>query len=98
MPIPEAFFSGCCDWGTDLIGAVEVDYDTPWCGGQASKLYLQSGQFTSTLKTSQSVGAVDTGPSGIACDETNTPWGGSQDEKLYLTSGQFTSPLKPVSQ
>ncbi len=69
--------------------------NTPWCGSQAAKLYLQSGQFTSTLKTSQDVGvSIDTLPYGISWDGTNTPWGGSQAAKLYLQSGQFTSTLK----
>lgn len=68
--------------------------DTPWCGLGADKLYLQSGQFTSTLKTSESIGGIDGEPSDISYDGTNTPWCGSGDDKLYLTSGQFTSTLK----
>lgn len=67
---------------------------TPWTGTGDDKLYLQSGQFNSTLKTSLSVGAVDTVPEGISWDGTNTPWVGSTDDKLYLTSGNFTSTIK----
>jgi hypothetical protein len=68
--------------------------DTPWIGYNDDKLYLQSGQFTSTIKTSQSVGGIDAVPYGISWDGTNTPWGGNTDAKLYLQSGQFTSTLK----
>jgi hypothetical protein len=68
--------------------------DTPWVGSQADKLYLQSGQFTSTLKTSEAIGAIEAIPMGISYDGTNTPWTGRADDKLYLQSGQFTSTLK----
>ena len=68
--------------------------DTLWCGREAQKLYLQSGQFSSTLKTSLSVSGVDTGVSGISWDGTNTPWCGFTADKLYLQSGQFSSTLK----
>jgi sulfur transfer complex TusBCD TusB component (DsrH family) len=68
--------------------------NTLWCGFVTEKLYLQSGQFTSTLKTSEYVGSIDIYPFGVSSDGTNTPWAGSQADKLYLTSGQFTSTLK----
>ena len=68
--------------------------DTPWCGEQAGKLYLQSSQFTSTIKDSEDVSGVDTVPSGISWDGTNTPWCGNEADKLYLQSGQFTSTIK----
>ena len=68
--------------------------DTPWCGSQADKLYLQSGQFTSTLKKSRYIGDIDTAPTGIEWDGADTPWIGFQADKLYLQSGQFTSALK----
>ncbi len=68
--------------------------DTPWCGNDADKLYLQSGQFTSTLKTSEDINTIDDGPQGITWDGTNTPWCGVEAKKLYLTSGQFTSTIK----
>ncbi len=69
-------------------------FDTPWIGNVADKLYLQSGQFTSTIKDSESIGGVDINPTGITWDSTNTPWSGSTGMKLYLQSGQFTSTLK----
>jgi hypothetical protein len=68
--------------------------DTPWIGYEGDKLYLQSGQFTSTVKTSLSITAVDTVPLDIDWDGTNTPWIGFTDKKLYLQSGQFTSTIK----
>ena len=68
--------------------------NTLWCGRSADKLYMQSGQFTSTLKTSESVGGVDTIPRGITTDGTDTGWTGNQADKLYLTSGTFSSTLK----
>lgn len=68
--------------------------DTPWLGNVDDKLYLTSGQFSATIKTSLSVGAVDINPSGISWDGANTPWCGFGDSKLYLTSGQFTSTIK----
>ena len=42
--------------------------NTPWIGALDNKLYLTSGQFTSTLKTSEAVGAIDANPRDI---ETN---------------------------
>jgi hypothetical protein len=68
--------------------------DTPWSGSLTDKLYLQSGQFTSTLKISRYVGSIDSNLRDIEWDGTNTPWSGSQGDKLYLQSGQFTSTLK----
>ena len=68
--------------------------DTPWIGSTDDKLYLQSGQFTSTLKTSENINAIDTVPTDISWDGTNTPWAGQGDDKLYLQSGQFTSTVK----
>ena len=38
---------------------------TPWAGFTDDKLYLQSGQFSATMKTSRAVGAIDTAVSGI---------------------------------
>jgi len=67
---------------------------TPWTGANEYKLYLQSGQFTSTLKTSEYIGATDTSPQGVSWDGVDTPWIGLNDNKLYLQSGQFTSTLK----
>ena len=65
---------------------------TPWSGDQADKLYLQSGQFESTLKTSEYVGGIDV-PQDICWDGTDTPWIGSWDKKLYRNSGQFSSTI-----
>ena len=67
---------------------------TPWCGSAGDKLFLQSGQFTSTVKDSEPVTGVDTDPRGISWDGTNTPWTGNYANKLYLQSGQFTSTVK----
>ena len=81
-----------------ITGTVSVtetrDVNTFWSGATDDKLYLISGQFTSTLKDSESVGGVDNEPQGISYDGTNTPWCGNQANKLYLQSGQFTSTLK----
>ena len=57
---------------------------------------MTSGQFTSTIKTSESVAAIANGPTGISWDGANTLWPGATitSRKLYLQSGQFTSTLK----
>ena len=68
--------------------------DTPWVGSVDSKLYLQSGQFTTTLLTSADIGDVNTQPRGITFDGNNTPWADTFTEKLFLTSGQFSSTIK----
>jgi hypothetical protein len=68
--------------------------NTVWVGQEAMKLYLQSGDFTSTLKTSVLVSAWETLPEGASWDGVNTPWTGRTDNKLYLISGKFTSTLK----
>ncbi len=70
-----------------------LDDDTPWCGREANRLYLQSGQFTSSLRTSQSTtGGSD--PAGISWDGKDTLWGSNVTAKLSLTSGQFSSTIK----
>jgi len=68
--------------------------DTPWCGQADDKLYLQSGQFTSTIKTSEDINSIEIYSTGITWDGTNTPWCGQANDKLYLQSGQFTSTIK----
>lgn len=68
--------------------------DTPWMGSQADKVYLQSGQFASTVRTSQSVNAFQIGPLGISWDGSNTPISGNGVFKLHLISGQFSSTVK----
>ena len=39
--------------------------NTPWCGNTDDKLYLQSGAFSATMKTSLAVGTIDDAPTGI---------------------------------
>ena len=68
--------------------------NTPWTGSTDAKLYLQSGQFSATMKTSLSVGAGGAVPQGISWEGPNTPWTGSTDDKLYLQSGQFSATMK----
>ena len=67
---------------------------TPWAGFTDDKLYLQSGQFSATMKTSRAVGAIEASPVGISWDGANTPWSGWSDSKLYLQSGQFSATMK----
>ena len=85
---------GSLEFIQETIKTVIEAKDTPWIGLNADKLYLQSGQFSSTLKTSEFVGGIDAGPRGISWDGINTPWIGDASNKFYLTSGQFTSTLK----
>lgn len=82
------------------------DGHTPWCGrggpyaetdpSGPPKLFLQSGQFTSTMKTSYDVSSVASASiEGISWDGHHTPWTGSSgNSKLFLQSGQFTSTLR----
>ena len=84
---PEFFFPDC--------PCCAPPGDTPWCS-EPTKLALQSGQFTSTIKTSEDVGIS---PTGISWDGTNTLWAnpgrvGVAFSKLVLQSGQFTSTIK----
>ena len=67
---------------------------TPWVGFSNDKLYLQSGQFSATLKTSEDLSGIDDLPLGISWDGTNTPACGFTDDSLYLFSGQFSLTLK----
>ncbi len=67
--------------------------DTTWVGQQYTKLYLTSGEFSTTIKSSASVSGKDASPRGISWDGANTPWGGILGDKLYLNSGQHTSTL-----
>ncbi len=70
---------------------------TFWSDNVADKLYTQSGNFTSTIKTSKYVGATSTDVADISWDGTNTLWVGGGDDppvKLYLQSGEFTSTIK----
>ncbi len=76
------------------IGAASID--TLWTsfdpGEPTDKLFLQSGQFTSTIKDSEDVTAIANAES-IASTGVDTPWL-DDNEKAYLTSGQFTATLK----
>ncbi len=73
---------------TDVIATT---IDTLWSDAAATKLILQSGQFTSTVLKSQIVTGGVSSPNAIGWDGTNTPWVGAADDKLYLQAGQFTS-------
>ena len=77
-----------------MIELAAVIDDTPWSGTSDDKLYLQSNTFTSTLKTSEDVSGISSGPFGIAYDGVNTPWSAAIDQWLILTSGQFSSTVK----
>ena len=66
--------------------------DTVWCGVIDDKLYKTSGDFTTTIKTSLSVGLI-AGPTGVSWDGANSPWAGG-NEKLYYMSGGFSSTIK----
>ncbi len=70
--------------------------DTLWAGTATSpeQLYLQSGQFTSTIKTSLSIMIQEGNPTGVCYDLTNTPFIGHMNDKMFLNSGQFTSTVK----
>ncbi len=72
--------------------------DTPWTGDEAEKLYLQSGNFTSMLRDSQSVATFGS-PWGISWTGIDTPWSRTGNAppniaKLFLQSGQFTSSVR----
>jgi hypothetical protein len=69
--------------------------DVPWTGDSLdSTLYLQSGEYTSTVKTSLNVEAQDGNSRGISYDGVNTPWSGVAGNVLILQSGQFASTVK----
>lgn len=72
-------------------GVSADDTNTPWAGGQADKVYIQSGQVTSTLKDSEGV-TVDTRGGGT--DNANGDTGGFGIIKMLLFSGQITSTVK----
>ncbi len=82
------------------IFAIDISDDgtnTPWADGEfgPSKLFLQSGQFTSVIKDSEDVSAIEVAVRGISFNGVDTPWSGETDNgKFYLTSAQFTSTIK----
>ncbi|KKK96388.1 hypothetical protein LCGC14_2663250, partial [marine sediment metagenome] len=75
----------------NILGSVS---DVSWSGFEADKLYLQSGQFTSTVKFSHHLNIVGGQVHGIEWDGTDTLWCRLGTAKLYLQSGQFFSPIK----
>lgn len=68
--------------------------DTFWTGDQADKLYLTSGQFSSTLKDSEYVGGIGVTYPSVSFDGTDCPWSADTSDKLFLQSGAFTSTVK----
>lgn len=50
--------------------------NTPWVGDTDDKLYLQSGQFSATMKTSRAVGTIDTLPRDIETSDVTARLGG----------------------
>lgn len=68
--------------------------DTLWVGGTADKLFLQSGQFTSTVKDSEDITSINSNPTGISWDGQNAPWCHVVPSNLVLQSGQFSSTVK----
>jgi hypothetical protein len=65
-----------------------------WIGRTAGKIYYTSGEFSSTLKDSQSILGYSTAQTGVSWDGTNTPWCESSSDKYFLMSGLITSTLK----
>ena len=97
MTVPDEMFSCCCDWGFEFIAPILRDDNTPWTGNGSTgndKLFLQSGQFTSTIVTSENISAFGTTPTSVAWDGTNSPWSTIISNRLLLQSGQYTSTLK----
>lgn len=74
-------------------------FNTPWVGKSDDRYYLQSGQFTSTLKTSLAAlldagvpnGISYTGADTLACSGNVTE---GDDSDLVLSSGQFSTAIK----
>jgi hypothetical protein len=65
--------------------------NTLWTETTNDKLYLQSGQFTSTIKDSLSAAGLN--PEGISVDAFgDVPY--CNNSKLYKQSGQFSSTVK----
>ena len=63
-----------------------------------SKLYLFSGQFTSSVKTSLPIGLTISHPNGEAWDGVNTILGGERSggagTNIFILSGQFSATIK----
>lgn len=99
MAIPETDFRDCCcEWGFERIGFTPtVDDDTPWSGFNSSlfadKLYLTSGQFTSTIRTSLAF-AFSGAATGVSYDASgDTPRFNNPNRKLTVNFGQFSSTI-----
>lgn len=87
---------GCCCAKGPESGSASWN-DSPWCGDFDDKLYLQSGEFSSTIKTSMYVGSNYITTDGISWDGRDTPVSSSDSgytvSKLVLYSGQFSSTI-----
>ena len=71
--------------------------DVLWCAQSTTKLYRQSGDFTSTIKTSAA--SLVSEPSGISTDGVHTVYcngdaGSLGDGKIVFTSGIFSSTVR----
>jgi hypothetical protein len=66
--------------------------DVLWCGQQNEKLYIQSGQVTSTVSDSLSVSGIGTDPNGVCWDETDYGW--CRIDNYYRWQSGFTSTVK----
>ena len=71
--------------------SVTDDPHTPWCGVAADRFYENSGQFTSTLRTS--IAAPVLNPREVSWDRTDILSTTGTDDKLRLNSGKFTSTI-----
>ena len=81
------------DQSVQGISAVAGSTVVPWCGAFDDKLYLQSA-YSSTVKTSEAIGAKSTLPTGVSWNGTNTPWQSNSNDRFFMTSGQFSSVIK----
>ena len=82
---PRWYPCSCC--APAIVGTI-------WCGITDNKLYLTSGIFSSTLKTSQDPHASATTLQGVSWNGTDVPWHSGGADKWYLQSGLFSSTIK----
>ncbi|UCG53548.1 MAG: SdiA-regulated domain-containing protein [Candidatus Latescibacterota bacterium] len=68
--------------------------DTLYSDEGVDKLFLISGTFTTTVKSSYVHTAQDGKARGISWDGTNTVWAGGDNDKFFLQSGEFSSTIK----
>lgn len=67
----------------------------PWTGNTDDKIYITSGVFTSTLKDSEALGAVNNAVYGNGDADGDIPWTGiGGTAKLFIQSGFVTSTIK----